>query len=545
MNLVWHIVKKDIRALKWPLLLWVMVIVAKLGLGVVLLTADGTEGAGWFTRMDALTKMLTALEFVSFVLTAAVVQQDLLVGSTAFWMTRPISGGRLLCAKILCLGLAFGAVPVLVTLPWWLGCGYGADEIAWAVAETVMVQTIAVLLGLLWSVVTDGYARFLMWTLVTLFAIPTLTGTLAYYASQGQPKVMGDVVGTRTVVIFVLALLGIHAVVVHQFLTRRTGRSLGIISGTVSLIIAVGAWWPWSWDLQSRFDSWLAHRTERHWPVTAEPAGLKFTLEPAQLNSQRPGSRPDRPFPHRVKYRVEGLTETQGLIPSVADQTWHWSDGTTFAGRGWGRTGFSEMVREKALGWAMNNSPDGQYTDTVTMSGSVPPAIAVKMQAEPSVYTLKARLTLMQFISATPVPLQSGDRSLQGVVGERIAGVEKSGENFLVTFIRHYPAFLVNMDGFGPGVPFGYFTQYVLVNRAHDFVDRGRIEGQKTRVATVAIDWQTIAYRASPKAGGPRPLLEAINALEGAELIKVNFVRKVEFTHEFKVDAYTAELVNP
>ena len=91
MNLTWHIVKKDLRALKWPLGLWILLIIAKLGVGVALLNADGTEGIEWFNKMDALAKVLAAFEFVSFVLTAAIIQQDLLVGTTAFWMTRPIS----------------------------------------------------------------------------------------------------------------------------------------------------------------------------------------------------------------------------------------------------------------------------------------------------------------------------------------------------------------------------------------------------------------------------------------------------------------------
>jgi hypothetical protein len=145
-----------------------------------LLNADGTEGIEWFNKMDALAKVLAAFEFVSFVLTAAIIQQDLLVGTTSFWMTRPISGARLLRAKLLSIGLVFIVAPVLVTLPWWLGCRYGLSEIGWAVAETVAAQAIAVLLGLLWSVVTDGFARFLMWTLVTLFATPMLTAIIGY-----------------------------------------------------------------------------------------------------------------------------------------------------------------------------------------------------------------------------------------------------------------------------------------------------------------------------------------------------------------------------
>jgi len=71
MNLTWHIVKKDLRALKWPLGLWILLIIAKLGVGVALLNADGTEGIEWFNKMDALAKVLSAFEFVSFVLARA------------------------------------------------------------------------------------------------------------------------------------------------------------------------------------------------------------------------------------------------------------------------------------------------------------------------------------------------------------------------------------------------------------------------------------------------------------------------------------------
>jgi hypothetical protein len=101
MNLTWHIIKKDLRALRWPLLLWTLLIVMKLGAGALLLTADGTEGDSWILSLDAAAKILAALEVLSFILVAALVQEDPLVGTTAFWVTRPISGGRLLRAKLL------------------------------------------------------------------------------------------------------------------------------------------------------------------------------------------------------------------------------------------------------------------------------------------------------------------------------------------------------------------------------------------------------------------------------------------------------------
>src|SRR5262249_55528045 len=98
MNLTWHIVKKDLRALRWPIGVWFLCVVGKLGVGVALLNARGDEGITWFNQMDLLAKTLAVGELLSFVLAAALVQEDLMVGTTAFWMTRPISGGRLLRA---------------------------------------------------------------------------------------------------------------------------------------------------------------------------------------------------------------------------------------------------------------------------------------------------------------------------------------------------------------------------------------------------------------------------------------------------------------
>ena len=545
MNLTWHIVKKDLRALKWPLLVWLLLIVAKLGVGVAVLTSDGTEGVLWFMKMDILAKVLAGFEWVSFVLTAALIQEDMLVGTTAFWMTRPISGGRLLCAKVLSIGLVFGFLPVLVTLPWWLGCGYGMREIAWAAAETAAVQAIAVLAGLLWSVVTDGYARFLMWTLVTLFAIPTLTGTLLFYVSRGQPGPTADVKATQAFVIIVLAVAGILMVVTHQFLTRKTVRSIALIGATAGLVVVVGVWWPWSWGIESRWNNFFIQQAEGEWPA-AEPAGLKFTVESAELNPQRPGTRADRPYFLRMKYRVDGLSELQGVLPYWADHSLRWPDGTIEQGRTWSRSGMAELVSEKALGVALKTAREGQYADTIATNATVPPAIAVKMQSQPPAYTLQARLRLMRFESATPVPLKPGERTMNGTLGERIIAVEKSGEQLLVTFIRLSPSLLVDTVGGGQAAPAGQFAQYFLVNHAHDFVDRGSPQDFRlTRIATVGLSWQTMAYRASKKGGGKRPLLEAIDALNDAELIRVRFTEQARFTHEIKVNPFTVELVNP
>lgn len=542
MNLTWHIVKKDLRALKWPLLIWALIIVAKLGVGVMLLTADGTEDTDWLRRMDGMSKVLAALEGVSFVLAAALVQQDLLVGTKAFWVTRPISGGRLLRAKLLTLLLVFGVLPLLVTLPWWLWCGYGLREIGWAALETFAIHAACVLLGILWAVVTDGFGRFLMWTLVTLFAIPTLTTTVAYYFTRGLSN--ADI-GTRFAVGAAIAVVGIVAVVVHQYLTRRTLRSIGIIGAIGGVLVLVGAFLPWRWNLESQLYTHLMEKEEGQWSAAAEPAGLKFAVESAQLGKERPAAKNAQ---LTVKFRVEGLTESQALRAYWSNYAWRWADGTTRTGNARGRSGLGAMVSEKALGVAMKLAAEGQYTDTVSMTAGLDQEVWTRLAAEPLAFRLSSRLQLLRFDSAVPVPLQGSDWSSIGGVVERVASAEKSGEELLVTFIRHYPSLWVNnfagrylYDFAGQG-----FSQYLLVNRAQGFVDRGRpIDRRSSRIGTVEIDWYTQSYRASRKAGGPRPVLEAINALNDAELVKVTFVEQARFIHEIKIDPLIVELSNP
>ena len=132
MNFVWHIVKKDLRALRWPLVVWVALIAAKLAMGVLLLTSDTTGDQELFDTLSGISKVLAGLEFLGVVLVAALIQEDMLVGTTAFWITRPISGARLLTAKLLGLGIIFVVLPVLVTVPWWLGCHLSLGAMAGA-----------------------------------------------------------------------------------------------------------------------------------------------------------------------------------------------------------------------------------------------------------------------------------------------------------------------------------------------------------------------------------------------------------------------------
>ncbi len=551
MNLTLHIVKKDLRALRWPILLWILVIVTKLGIGVAMLTADGTEGPEWFLRLDMFAKLMAGIECVCFVFMAALIHEDLLVGTTAFWMTRPISGGRLLRAKLLSIGLVFWVIPVLVSLPWWQGCGYGLREIAWAAAETVALQAIFVLVGLLWAVITDGYARFLMWALLMVIAIPSIGGLIAPHFTKTNAVVTPEVGTSRMFVIVALAVAGIAAVVAHQFLTRRFWRSIAIIGTTVGLIIMTALWWPWDLQIAAKWHAYGESRVEANWPTTIAPAGLTLTLGNADL-ARAPGARADKPAQLRVNYRVEGLPGSQALVPYVANFSLGWPDGTAEKGWSWVRPeqSLSRLITYRVL----NQTPAEKWAhDDSLATQHIPAATATHLAASPATYTLKVRYGVMEVESATSVPLQSGVRTRNGFLGERLAHVEKVGDQLEVTLVRHSPSLFINtLLGlqnfvFGAGQPMTrHFPQYLLVNHAHDFSDRGtQLWTHSSRIGTVDIDWQTVAYHATKKPSGGRPTLEAINALNEAELVRVTLREQMSFAYEFKTDALSAEFPKP
>jgi hypothetical protein len=425
-----------------------------------------------------------------------------------------------------------------VTLPWWLGCGYGGRELAWAAAETVAVQAIAVLLGLLWSVVTDGFARFLMWTLVTLFATPMLTGIIAYSFSRRKPAAFQELIATRFLLVVILAAVGVMVVVGHQFLTRRTWRSIALIGATGGLIVLTGAFWPWSWNLENRLYSYLIGRAEGEWPAAAEPPGLAYQLTSATLAA--PADRPGRPGTFVSKYRVEGLTGSQALMPVPSEHAWRWPDGKSVTGRTNGRSGLAQMMWTRALAAGGNTAPGIPSADVLTFTSHVPASTIEKMHAAPARYTLPARFRLLRFESAERVPLQPGSRKLQDANGERIARVERDGAQLLVTYIQHTPSLWVDNVAGGPLAPTGEYSQYFLVNHANDFAHPGSAAEYKlTRVGTVNIGWRTMAYHAvkvGPRPPAGRELLAAMDALNDAELIKVTFAEQARFSHELAIE---------
>lgn len=222
MSLMWHIMKKDGRRVVLPAAIWIAFVV-----GTALWfwqTPIDTHGNwwGWFDvmRVWALLIALTQVLF-GVILAGTVGLEDPMVGSRAFWSTRPIGGGRLFGAKIGSVTALFALAPAALLTAMWLAFGFSVKE-ALAAAMGVMASQFAAV----------GFA----------IMVAALTRTLAQFLLVAL--ILGAVFSMATIVVASWVLVAVTlAVGAHQFLTRKTLRSWLVF--TVGLAIGVAGFGRW------------------------------------------------------------------------------------------------------------------------------------------------------------------------------------------------------------------------------------------------------------------------------------------------------------
>jgi hypothetical protein len=115
MNLIFHHLCKDIRALRWLLLLWFLALFA-LVLPDVLIFQPDYDAARFIDKF----RMSPAAIFIGFIVwtivLARLVQSEPVTGSTSFWLTRPIPKSVFLASQLIFLGLFIFLPAFLPTL---------------------------------------------------------------------------------------------------------------------------------------------------------------------------------------------------------------------------------------------------------------------------------------------------------------------------------------------------------------------------------------------------------------------------------------------
>ena len=125
MNLTLHIIRKDLRALRWGMLLWVAACLTHLGLRLAQLARGDTAALTPFWRGIESTYRwdYTALIVLPILLLPLLLHLDPLRGALAFWKTLPISRRRLCTAKFATLLVFFVALPFACEVVYFVNAG--------------------------------------------------------------------------------------------------------------------------------------------------------------------------------------------------------------------------------------------------------------------------------------------------------------------------------------------------------------------------------------------------------------------------------------
>ncbi len=247
MNLILHIVRKDFRHLRLYLAGW-------LGL---LIVAPVVVTLEWRLQLFSIA-LIGVLKIVLLALiVSSLVHSDSLVGTTSFWLSRPVSGRQLLAAKSFFLAGTLIFPTLLVEVLILLFNSVTARDILRSVPETLLYTLLAIAILMVLAALTRSLLEMLAFGLVSVVAMTVFAFAIAVvggfsFTESGPFDHMASMTFQKSKWIGFFLCLMVTAVIMVwvQFLTRRTRQNL---------LLTLSALFPcvllptqlWTWDLMA------------------------------------------------------------------------------------------------------------------------------------------------------------------------------------------------------------------------------------------------------------------------------------------------------
>ncbi len=283
MNLTLHLVAWDFRYLRPYLGLWLGLLVLQavlVGYAPQLAPVERTQvlSLSAFARLVAVVKISLLATMV-----AQLVTKDSAVGSTAFWLSRPVSKAQLLLGKVLFLVMAVILPSLLVEVGLLFVCGVTPYDTLRSVPQIFILALLAVALLMMLAAVTTSLARMILAGGLALVGLPLvffiIGGAWSLFFVGAETLLSDDITVAQPVpppgddtafVGIALVLFVISGVVIgYQYLTRRTTWSWIFLATGILLALLTPSLGNW----------------ERVLGTT--PPGLdKAILDPAQVGAR-------------------------------------------------------------------------------------------------------------------------------------------------------------------------------------------------------------------------------------------------------------------
>jgi len=249
MSQLMHILRKDVRRLRWLLALWLVLLIVR-----VLLAVNGAAAANESVAAGLLLqKLWDTMWVIELILGALIVTQlvheEPLVGFTPFWLTRPYVRTVLLREKLLFAAVVLIALPLIADLLMLSLFNAGPRALVRAGATAVLGDAAWMLSLMVLAVLTSSLAAFVLTALGLVAAAWTLLAVLfGFFRIWTEPTgytlpVAPD--ATPVVVMTGTYLCAAFSVVVYQYHRRRWRVAAGLAVAGLAASVAMAAFWPW------------------------------------------------------------------------------------------------------------------------------------------------------------------------------------------------------------------------------------------------------------------------------------------------------------
>lgn len=258
MNFIPYLFKKDLFRLKFVFIAWFFLIAAQIALAVFSdkIMSEVLQAQLIVPVSARLINFLQCMMIMAIV--PLIIQNDSLVGTTAFWFTRPISSKGLLITKSCLIFLVLIVVQLIAELIVLAVNGATSHYLLLAIPEVLIWDIAFIVPFFILASVTQKFSRYalagiivfaifvvflIIWTLASMYLVkhlPYLYKLLCGNLTQSTSMELSGKVVRRIYII--LAGLGI---VTFQFLTRRTARTVILVVIAFIGIMLVMRFWKY------------------------------------------------------------------------------------------------------------------------------------------------------------------------------------------------------------------------------------------------------------------------------------------------------------
>ena len=254
-----YLFKKDLNRLKIIFFAWILLILAQLALGI-----GGSKLATEFLEFQMFLPLFTKLVgflqgLMIIVIVPLIIQDDSLVGTTAFWFTRPISKKGLLFTKS-CMIFILIIMPLVAELFVLAANGAVARLLLLAVPE-IFIEKLAFLIPfIILAAITPKFSRYALVGII-IFAVLVIISIILSVISMFLPRYFPHIAkyiynyelyknpslaASGRVAKDIYTILIGSILISYQFLIRNTARTIKWL--VVAFLITICFTRIWKWD---------------------------------------------------------------------------------------------------------------------------------------------------------------------------------------------------------------------------------------------------------------------------------------------------------